>query len=451
MRVSGDNSAHEQDLIVSRPKRWLWSASALLIKLIGHKWFLTLVDQSIISGTSVLVGIIIGRTCGKEQLGLYILGTSIIGLIIIAQDSIIWSPYAVFSPRLSGTAHSLYAGSTFLHQIALSGLAMMVLAGVGVFLSGAVAGGGLGSVVWTLLAVGSAITFREYIRRICFAHLQMKASLLIDGGVAFVLLSGLGLLVYLGKLSASRAFAVIGGGCALAGLVWVLWAWKTMAFSLKQALQDLRHNLAFGRWILGANFAVFLSNQLSLWFLTWFHGVAAVGTFAACQGIVALANPFLAGSGLFLKVKTAHVLAQGGIDKLRGLVIRSTLVIALGMSLFSMVVFIAGDHLVSLVYGPEYAGHRVILATLALRSLADALEHGIYYGLLAMEKPDLLFKINLLRVGIMLTIGYWLVKAMGPLGAAAGLLISDLAALLTQGWLFRKSFYASENLTTLGK
>jgi O-antigen/teichoic acid export membrane protein len=451
MRVGGDNSAHEPDLILSQPKRWLRSASTRLIKLIGHKWSLTLVDQGIISGTSLLVGIIIGRTCGKEQLGLYTLGISILGLIIIVQDSIIWSPYAVFSPKLSGTAHSLYAGSTFLQQIALSGLAMMVLAGVGVFLSEAVAGGGLEAVVWTLLAVGSVITFREYIRRVCFAHLQMKVALLIDGGVAVVLLSGLGWLVYLGKLSASRAFAVIGAGCALAGLVWVLWAWKTMAFSLKQALQDFRHNLAFGRWILGANFAVFLSNQLSLWFLTWFHGVAAVGTFAACQGIVALANPFLIGSGLFLKAKTAHVLAQGGISKLRGLVIRSTIVIALGMSLYAVVIVIAGDQLVSFVYGPEYAGHRTILAILALGVLTDGLEHGIYYGLLAMEKPDLLFKINLLRMGIILTIGSWLVKAMGPLGAATGLLISDLAALLIQGWLFRKSFYASENLTTLEK
>jgi O-antigen/teichoic acid export membrane protein len=441
------NSARGQNLGLYWLTFSLRLVSALVLKLVSHKWFLTLVDQSIVSGTSLLIGIIIGRTCGKEQFGLYTLGISIIGLIIIFQESIIWSPYAVFSPSLSGTASFRYTGSSFLHQVALSVIAMMVLAGAGLYLSGAGVGGGLGAVIWMLLVVSLFITFRGYVRQVFFARLQMKAAAVMDGSVALVLLSGIGLLAYLGKLSVSRAFAVIGVGCALAGMAWVLWARESLIFLIKQAILDLRLNWSLGKWIVGANLVVFLSSQLSVWLLIFFHGTAAVGTFAACQGIVAIANPFLVGSGFFLKAQTAHVFTKDGIDKLRSLVIRSTLVIALGMGLFFVAILVAGDRLLSFVYGTEFGGHHLILAILGLGALVDALEHGIYYGLMAMKKSDLNFKINLLRVAVMLTIGSWLVKTMGLLGAAMGLLLADAAALSTQGWLFVRSFYAAGNFT----
>lgn len=444
MRVRGNNSASGQDSDLSWPKRLLHLFSPLTFKLIKHNWVLILVDQGVVSGTSFLVAIIIGRTCGKEQLGLYILGTSIVAFINLSQEFTIWSPYAIFSPRLTGSAHSLYTGSTLLHQWASSGIALVVLAGAGICLSGWTAARGMQPVIWMLVVVGSFIAFREYVRRVCFVRLQMKAVLLLDCGVAIIMASGIFLLAYLGKLSAARAFGVIGLGCALAGLAWFFWARKSLAFSLKQAALDLKHNWSFGKRILLATVAVSLSHQLSLWFLTIFHGPSAVGILAACQGVVYLANPFILGSALFLQVRTAHVFAQGGIDKLRGLVIKSTMVIALSMSLFCVAIIVLGDRLVTFIYGFQYAGHSLLLATLAISVLADFLHYGIFYGLLAMEKSGFILTLYLLRAGIILTIGVWLVYTYGPLGAAAGYLIAGLVTLVTPGFFFIKLFYSAE-------
>jgi O-antigen/teichoic acid export membrane protein len=321
----------------------------------------------------------------------------------------------------------------------------VVLAGAGFYLSDWVAAGGMQPVLWMLVVVGAFIPFREFARRVCFARLQMKAALVMDGCVALSLASGLFLLAYLGKLSASRAFGVIGLGCGLAGLAWFFWARRSLAFSLKQAVLDLSHNWSFGKKILFGNTAVFFSYQLSYWFLALFHGTAEVGLLAACQSVIALSNPIMLGSGLFLKVKAAHAFTQGGTGRLRGLVIKSTMVIALSMSLFCVAIMVIGDRLVTILYGVHYAGHSLLLAILAISVLVSFVQYGIYCGLLAMEKTEIIFSIYLLHAGITLTIGLWLIHTWGPLGAALGYLIAELASLIAQGLVFTKTFYLAED------
>lgn len=232
-----------------------------------NKWLLTLVDQAIVSGASFLVGVIIGRVGGKEQLGLYVLGLTIIGLLMVLQVVLIWAPYTVFSPQREGLEHALYTGSTLVHQLGLSALGILSLSGMGILLSWGWGPSGLKEVVWTLAIAGSFIAFREYIRQVCFAALQFKVAIVIDGGTALVQCGALLWLAYLDKVSASSAFLALALGCGLASLSWLALARKSLALSLSQVISDLGRNWSFGKWVLGTNLAEFANWPLYQWIL----------------------------------------------------------------------------------------------------------------------------------------------------------------------------------------
>jgi O-antigen/teichoic acid export membrane protein len=404
----------------------------------GQKWLLTLADQGIASAGSFLVTVIIGRACAREQLGLYFLGLSILGLLMEFQNVLIWSPFTALSPRIKGCAHARYFGSTFVHQWVFSGFSILALAGTGFFLSRGWGSPGLGPVVWALAIVGSFITFQQYARRICLANLQIKAAFLLDSGTTLIQVGALLLLAYLGKLSAIHAFEMIGLATFLAALLWFLWARKGLAFSKTSVVSDLGHNWAFGKWLLGGNLALFLGCQIYPWILNGLHGTTVVAALAACQGVVALVNPFLQGTTNFLAPKATRAFAQGGAQGLLALVRKSTLAIIPVTVLFCLGFFAFGSRLASFIYGAQYANLGPVITLLALNVLIASIAIGVDYGIWAMGRTDLNFSIELARLLITCTIGLWLVKDFGLLGVAWGLLLGSIVVLVIRAMVFKK-------------
>jgi O-antigen/teichoic acid export membrane protein len=401
-----------------------------------QKWLWTLIDQGIVSASSFLVTIIIGRACAKEQLGLYFLGMTIVGLLMELQNVLIWSPYTALSPRLKGPAHALYTGSTLVYQGVLGGFLMLVLAAAGFFLSRGWGPPGLAPVVWMLALAGPFVTFREYARRVCFAGLQIKTAFWLDAGSALFQGGALLFFAYLGRLSAVHAFGIIGLGACLASLLWLHGARRSMAISKVEVTADLSRNWSFGKWILGGNLALFLSCQTYPWILTGMHGTAVVAALAACQGVVGLANPFLKGTTNFLAPKAAQAFAQGGATALRAFARKSTMALMPVLGLFCLAITIFGSDLVALIYGPQYAGFGLVITILSLNILVSALAVGVDYGIWAMGRPDLNFRIEFVRLLITFTLGLGLVKIFGLIGVAWGLLTGSITVGVIQGIVF---------------
>jgi hypothetical protein len=93
-----------------------------------HQSIVSMADQAVASATNFLTGVIIARACSKEELGLYMLGFSLILLMTDFQTSLITTPYMVYAPRLKGRAHALYTGSTLIHQSTFCVITMLGVA-----------------------------------------------------------------------------------------------------------------------------------------------------------------------------------------------------------------------------------------------------------------------------------------------------------------------------------
>ncbi len=419
-------------------RSWIRAGISLLSRPTTRKGVITLADQVVASATNFLTGVIIGRACTKEQFGLYMLGFSIILFVMSLQTSLILTPYMVYSPRLKPGEHARYTGSTLIHQLGLSAFAIVALAAGGVALSFGIGPQGLAPVVWTLVVVITFILLRENIRRISFANLCFKTALILDSGVAVVQICGLLLLAYLGLLSASMAYWVVGLACGFAAVGWIVRMRTTFALQFTRAISDLVQNWTFGKWVFASGLLWTLSMGLYPWILTAFHGTASTGVWAACFGIAAIGNPLLVGMQNILGPKIAHSYAEGGALALRRFVFKASAVFSLLITPFCVALLVFGGSLVVIIYGDKYAGNGLVVSVLALNLMVSTVTFSFSRALFAMGRADVDFAVNFVSLFVLLTLGLWLVKAFGPLGVACGLLAGNTAASAVRYLLFSR-------------
>jgi O-antigen/teichoic acid export membrane protein len=414
------------------------SGNVLHLNVTDQKWLIALADQAIVSAGNFFMGIIIGRACSKEQYGIYVLGFSIVLFFINLQTTLILSPYTVYSPRLKDDERSQYTGSILIHQLGLGILSIIVLSACGLILSLSTSYGDLTTIVWLLAIVIMFILLKEYVRGICFAGLQMKTVLLLDIFGTAIQISFMTILAYFNLLSAYTAYLLIGVVSGIIALGWLTSHKLSFSMHLKQSIYDFQRNWSFAKWVFASNTTFLISSQLYPWFLALFWGTSATGTFSACWSIIALINPLLLGIGNFLGPRMAHARTKG-IQELHYVARKATIYLTILAGLFVLVMLFFGNQFVILAYGVKYAGNGAVVSILSLGMLASAISVASSYGLWAMERSEANFKINLISLGATLSFGLLLVKSLGPIGVAFGLLLGNTIASTARYYTFNKS------------
>ena len=404
------------------------SGIGFLLKPTIRSGWAALANQGVVSLNNFFTGIIIGRYCSKGEFGLYMLGLTIVLMAMDMQTSLISTPYMIYSPRFKGRKHRLYAGSSMVHQLSLSAIVIISLAAWGAALSLGFGSPGLRKVVWALATVVGFIMFREFVRRVCFADLRMEIAVLFDVCVAVIQITGLIFLYQLGILSANDAFLVIGSACGIASAGWLFMNRKLFLPQISQAISDLRHNWKFGKWVFASAVVWTFSMNLYPWFLTFFHGTASAGVWAACLGVMAFVNAPLNGMQNFLGPKIANVYAKGGVNALRRFVFKAGLFLFIGTGILCCALFVVANPLLRLLYGAKYVGNGLVVFALALGLVPTAVAFLFSRALFVMDRADIDFKVNFVSLFVLFAFGIWLVRSFGPLGAAAGLLLANVTS-----------------------
>ncbi len=419
-----------------RGRRWVFFGLDLSPDRSLHQGMISLADQGVSSATNFATGVIIARMCSKEELGLYMLGFTLISMMTDFQTSLITTPYMVYAPRLKGRAHALYTGSTLLHQLAFCLITMVGVACGAAVVSTGIGPKGLGPVLWALVLVIALIMLREHARRVSFARLRLMTAFLFDTFIAVGQLTGLLLLGHFKLLSASRGYWVIGSICGMAVLGWL---WSDRACyepRIGQSLADLKKNWVFGKWVFASGLIWALGMNLYPWFLAYFHGTGATGIWAACMGIVSVSNPALLGIQNFVGPKISHVYAESGPKALRRMVLKITAAIALPVSLLCLVLIVWGGRLVVMLYGRQYIGNGLVVGILSINMLIFAASFSFSRALMAIERADLDFLANTAAVVIMVLLGFWLVRAYGTVGAAIAMLAAIFVTSAARAAIF---------------
>ena len=378
----------------------------------------SVVDQVIVSGTSFATSVVVGRICSQAEFGVYYLGLSFVLFFRDVQGEFISAPYVIYCHRRRGQALAAYTGSTLVHQVFLSALAMACLLGLAGVLSPGAGPTGLAPAAWVLVGAIPLLLLRERIRQLAFSHLRLATAIAIDSGVAILQLSSLLLLAYARVLTAGAVYGVMGAACALPCLAWFLANKPHLRFLPSQVKADWCHNWSFAKWTLASYLVGSTTPYITPWLVALAHGEAATGVWAACNTLVNGSNIFVVGLANFLTPKAARAFAKGGLRDLRRVLWKTAALFATTLGAFCLLMLVAGDLPAVWVYGGQYTGTGPVLVVLALNTLATSLGITAGNGLWAIERPQANFAADLCTFVVTVAMALALVHPLGVLGAA---------------------------------
>ena len=397
-----------------------------IIRAVSGTHALAVTDQVVVSATSFLTMVMIGRWTDPKQLGAYAIGYSVLASILAIQESLISLPYSIQRLRPLGTPAE-FAGSSLAQSWLLSavGVAALIVGALGLSASGGWPE--LATLTWVLAAVTPFALLREFGRRFAFARLQVAHALTLDVTVAAV---QLGLLVYLGwdgRMSAVTACGVLGLSCGLAAIGWLIIARADFSILLRQIRPTIRHNWRLGKWLFLAQITVQIQQYITYWILAVVAGAAVTGVYAACMTVVSFANPIVTGFRNVLTPRLVLAWSTEGGEGLKRQTIQVSLVLAAITSVFCLAVLFAGEEVMHFLYhGKEYAGHGQIVSILALAMLAAAAGMPASNALASMERPRAIVAVGAMGALVTMLLVWSLLTKWGLLGAAYGFLAGNV-------------------------
>jgi O-antigen/teichoic acid export membrane protein len=416
--------------------RSLWRA---LSSLLPPSQILALADQVVVSATSFLVFVVIARSTGPGELGIYALAISILAFCLATQESLITRPYAIKLHDPAGFP-AQHAFSVLVLSLALcSAFALVASVAAAAFIA-LDAPAELIHLAWAVAGALPFVLMREFARRFAFAHLAVSQALALDTGVAVLTLIAAGMLYWNGAVSAPALIAAIGICCAITTVAWLYAARRQFAVGFDQLRATSRQCWGLGKWFLWGQLGVQIQGYATPWLALVLGGAAVAGLFAACASIVAFTNPVIFGFCNLLTPKFVRILKNNGIAALRRRVISDALVLGAIMSAFCLVIFVFGADIMRLLYRDEvYAGNSHVLGLLALAALVMAVSIPPSLALAAAGRARPVAAVMLFSASVNTLLVILLLPKWGLLGAAYAVLIGDTvgaAGRWTAFWLF---------------
>jgi O-antigen/teichoic acid export membrane protein len=417
--------ASSRSISVAAQSAALWTAlRASLLQPTTRRSGLSLLDQIINSGTSFATSVILGRLGsraghGKEELGIYFLGLSLLLFVRGLQSELILSSYTIFFHRRRGPSLESYGGSKLVHHLVVSALFTLGLLVFAIRGSGMT---GLRETLWVLAGAAPFMLLREYLRQTSFAHLRLNAALILDASVSVLQVGGLLVLARFQLLTASTAFIVMGLSCALVCVGWLPGVGQRIRLVPGDVVSDWREDWPFARWTLASYLVGCTTPFLMPWLILRSHGVVATGALAAASQLANVTSLYVLGVTNVLLPQAATALTRDGLAGLHGVLRHTALLVVGPLAPFCVLVFLTGDLPLVFVYGPAFVGTGLVLALLTSAVLMNGLSSVAGNGLYAMQRPhaNLLADICVLLVTVALAL--WLLPSLGVIGAAVATL-----------------------------
>jgi len=388
---------------------------------------LAFVDQAVVSATSFVATVIVGRYSNPGELGVYAIGITVLMSTYTIQASLISHPYSIQRFRVLGTP-AQHAGSVLAHSALLSTMTTIVLAvtALGLYAFGATSQ--LLAMTWALAAVAPFALLREFGRSFTFAHLQLAQTLILDVAVAAIQISMLAWLGWTGRMSAVTALGALGASCGPVAIASLCFARAEFVMELRQVRATLKLSWRLGKWLGLGQVTLAMRRFITYWLLGIIVGAAMTGVYTACMSIVSFANPVIFGLNNILMPRAVLAWKEGGAGRLRRQIVRDALLLGLVMASFCVVVLFAGEDVMRFLYhGKEYEGRAHIVATLAFATLVLAIGMPAISALAAMERPRAIVGVGAVASIVTVVFAWWLTREWGLAGAAYGWLAGNVA------------------------
>ena len=395
-------------------------------------------DQAVVSLASFVSTVIVGRVCGREQLGIFVLATTTFWLLAGIPNSLTWTPFTSRAPRMPLARRASYRGSITTHTAILTAILCSLF-----LVAGVVPSTWFGEGRWfstmclALVPFVAMMMLREHVRRICMSEVAARDMILLDAPIAVVQLGALLGLAQLNRLTADSALIGIAAACLIC-VVWLESRRSQFDFCRRRTAVHWNYNLQFGGWLLAHSIAWLLVDSLYRWIVGWDYGLDGLGRFSSAQAIVLVFNPLLLTATNFGRALSANRLATGGIQDLRRFTIQATLLLSLVAGIAFLALAAVGGQLVELIFGDQYTGVGGIVATLCLGMTVRAAGVPIDSSLVALRQGRVIFVSMLAQLAVVVLAGIPIIAQYGAVGVGYTMALAYAASGIIQWHWFLK-------------
>ena len=403
---------------------------------LSSKFVYALLDQGVVSVGNMVVAASVARYCGAAEFGIFILALRSLDVINQLSSVLIWGPYIFNMPTVGDGRRDEYRGSVLMHQLTASSIGVALLLGFGMWARS------VGSVEYSRLFVplalpSVAIVFREFTRRMYFAHFRFKEALITDAITVALQVSGVLSLMHRGTLGFVTALWSLAGGCTVLVVYWMVRELRGLRFAGDGYMDDLRMNMQLGRWFFGSNMILLGSLQVSPWLLSATSGTVSVAAYGVCESVVNIPRVALTSMQNAMGPTMAKAFAEGGKPALGKVVDRMTWLITSGSAVFAAAIIVVGPWVAKVIYHQSPPHARLILTLLSLNLVAYAGALAQSYGLSSMNRAQLMFYAAVAGLVVQLAIAFAVVRRFNVPGVAAALLVGSVV-IVTMRWMHWK-------------
>lgn len=388
----------------------------------------TIADQGLVSGSRLLIAVLVARALGVEEYGTYALLWTLVTFAAGVQV-----PVAITPMMHLGVKIKLARGSESLASAALNvqkyysiALTPVVVIASLMFLNGrADVWYSTASVLFYIIAFNRL----EYFRRYLIAQAKSLQVLLIDSAVYVPSLT----VVYWLSVSGAAGISIYLLAPGVFALLFSLFASKGYPSS-----DRLLHNRARVRAILrrakpllvGA-LSAFGASHVFIYATAYFLGEAAVGGVSAIRNVIGpMAMLIIAVENI--TIRGATLAFRGGDIASRRYIFRLSLFWSAIFLLIALALIIAPWQIVSLIYGEEFAAYAVYLQALALLPMFQLWNRIYAMGLVAREQYDTVQRSNMWSLYVSLATVLPLIYFLEIWGLVIGFFVQQVVLLFVQ-------------------
>lgn len=418
-------------------RRWLSGGAA------RAGW--AILEQGTFSLSNWLLQTLLVRWLGNEaEFGAFSVAFAWFLLVGAAHNSLVVEPMMVYGGKRYAGKLQRYFGSLALGSVAVSVIAAVVLAGIGI---GYAAGGqsGIALACWSLAGAAPFVFLSWLMRRTSYVNHKPHRSAVAGVVYLVVMVGGFAALERNDLFSVPTATAIM----ALAGLlaaVWLMGAERiALPFgttddetgrSLTAAVADDHWRL--GRWMLLSGMAGIAATQ---WFFVaapWMTGVNAGGAMRALTNLFQpVSQAIIALTAILVPVMVRAV----GTSQYRNTVRRALQVMTGGPIVAWLICGLNAEWIVTAIYRGHYAQDAQLVWVVGLQPVAAGLIAVWHAELCVAGTPERMFAASAVSLAFTLTIGSALMVGFGLWGMALAMLGAMLVDALMSLYFVRKAAF----------
>lgn len=403
----------------------------------GQKAFWALGDQGVASLGNFLSNLIIARTLGLAELGLYGVLYEL-GLFLNSMHAAtVLFPLNVKGAVADGRAKfARLAGRSLTYTLLLApGL------GVVMFTTGAM----MDRVTVGLWATVALVMFQiqETLRRSLISRMRYRAAVwgeaisYLGQAAALYMLASAKMLTL---VSAYQSFAATSALAAIVQLIQV----RPRVAPPRESMHLAAGTWDLSRWVLYGNVTNLFTGTLFYWNLAFWSGREVLGVVIGLMNVIRLANPLLLAFASVIVPTVARARGRAGFATARRLLFGYGSIAISGLAALFMVPFVFPTQALHLFYphnADQYVAHAGALQIMVLTALCMLTKDVLGAFFNAVERPRLNFLGQAVYTLSIVFVGMPLTAHMGLDGLVIGAFLAALAALLmnaaSMAWLGR--------------